>query len=133
MKKVLMPGSFDLVHIGHFNVIQSASSKGEYLIVAIHLDSNGDKGVEYFYSPEERARIIKEFRFVDEVVLYETIDQLVQDVDFDILCHGPDNTSEACMRAYKWCNENAKEMYTLPRTDGISSSKLRAFISHHEI
>lgn len=133
MIKVLIPGSFDLVHIGHFNVIKSASEKGDYLIVAIHVDSLQRKGVEYFYSPQERADFIKEFRFVDQVLFYETIDQLVRNVYFDILCHGPDNTSDSCLKAYEWCKANNKKLYTLPRTEGISSSKLRKFISIHEI
>ena len=128
MKKVLIPGIFDLFHIGHFNVLKLAKLQGDFLIVAIHKDSKNTKGVEIFYSPEIRAQIIKEFRFVDKVVFYENIDELVQEVDFDILCHGPDNTSELCLKAYDWCNKNNKKVVEIPRTPGVSSTDFRNYL-----
>lgn len=132
-RRVLIPGTFDLFHIGHFNVLRNASKQGDHLTVAVHVDSQNTKGVDIFYTPDDRADIIRNFRFVDNVVFYERIDELVKDVEFDVLCHGPDNTSDLCMRAYQWCRDNGKGLVEIPRTEGVSSSKIRAFLKDKNI
>lgn len=133
-KKIsLIPGTFDLFHLGHYNVLKKAKSFGDYLKVAIHSDSSNSKGVEIFYTPEDRSLIIKDLRFVDEVIFYERIDHLVKDVEFDVLCHGPDNYTELCIKAYEWCNSNGKEVVTIDRTEGISSTKIRSFLKDRVI
>lgn len=128
-KTVLIPGVFDLFHIGHFNVLTTAKALGDKLIVAIHRDSANTKGVEIFYAPEIRARMISAFNFVDDVIYYESMDELVKEVSFDILCHGPDNKSAPCLAAYEWCHANGKEVHEIPRTTGISSSDIRKFLN----
>lgn len=132
-RRVLIPGTFDLFHIGHFNVIKKASEKGDYLTVAVHIDASNSKGVDIFYTPEDRAEIIRNLRFVDNVVFYERIDELVKNVEFDVLCHGPDNTNDLCMRAYKWCRDNGRNVVEIPRTEGVSSSKIRSFLKDKNI
>ena len=86
-----------------------------------------------FYPPEDRARIISSLRFVDDVVFYEYIDELVKNVLFDTLCHGPDNYNERCRNAYEWCKKHNKEVVEIPRTEGISSSDLRIFLKQNKI
>ncbi|GEM_PF-1775361 len=126
---VLIPGVFDLFHLGHFNVLKRASLQGDSLTVAIHVGISNPKSVEMFYSHQERAKIIQEFKFVDNVVFYEKIDDLVKATEFDILCHGPDNKTDLCLKAYDWCHKHGKKVVELPRTDGISSSKIRDFVN----
>jgi len=133
MIKVLIPGSFDLFHIGHLNVLKNARACGDYLVVAIHCDSDNLKQTEYFYTPEERMKMIKDLRFVDEVVFYERIDILVENVEFDILCHGPDNKHEYCLKAYKWCRDKNRGIRELPRTEEISSTKIRNYLNTHGV
>ncbi|MBB3207814.1 cytidyltransferase-like protein [Rhodopirellula rubra] len=129
MKKVLLCGSFDLFHIGHFTVIEKASAQGDFLTVGVHQDSENMKEVDYFYSPEERKRIIKSLRFVDEVILYERMEELVRQIDFDVLCHGPDNVAPRFQRIFAWCREHGRSVVELPRTEGISSTAIRRFIT----
>ncbi len=128
-QRVLICGTFDLFHIGHLNVLKSARALGDALVVAIHVDTHNTKGVDIFYPPEVRAQMISEFRCVDSVVFYESMDALVKEVDFDILCHGPDNKSPTNLAAYAWCRAHGKTVHELPRTPGISSSDLRAFLT----
>lgn len=38
MKKIITYGTFDLLHIGHINILHRAKEYGDYLIVAISTD-----------------------------------------------------------------------------------------------
>ena len=38
MKKVITYGTFDLMHMGHINLLKRAKDLGDYLIVAISTD-----------------------------------------------------------------------------------------------
>ena len=128
MKKVLTVGVYDLLHIGHIELFRKAKALGDYLIVAVQ-DS---AVVEAFkpdanlvYTTEERCYMVKAIRYVDEVVVYRNVKDIVQQVDFDIFAKGPDQQHEGFQRAVAWCERNGKEVVVLPRTEGISSSQLK--------
>jgi glycerol-3-phosphate cytidylyltransferase len=38
MKRVLTYGTFDLLHIGHINILKRARALGDYLVVALSTD-----------------------------------------------------------------------------------------------
>lgn len=69
--------------------------------------------------------MVKAIRYVDEVITYEAVDDIVKFADFDVFVTGPDQTHEGFQRAIQWCKENGKESVVLPRTEGISSSWLK--------
>lgn len=73
--------------------------------------------------------MIKSIRYVDEVITYTTVDKIVQDVDFDLFVTGPDQVHTGFQRAISWCEEHGKEHIVLGRTDGVSSSELKARIA----
>lgn len=77
------------------------------------------------YSTEERIFMVQAIRYVDDVVVYQSIDEIVKKVPFDILAVGPDQNHEAFQRAFEWCKENGKQVVVMPRTKGISSSELK--------
>lgn len=128
MKKVLTVGVFDLIHIGHVNLFKRAKTLGDELIVAVQ---DSDVVLKYkpeaklVYSTEERLYMVKSIRFVDEVIVYEGVDDIVKHVDFDIFAVGPDQSHAGFKDAIKWCKKNGKEVVVLPRTEGISSSWLK--------
>ena len=64
-----------------------------------------------------------------EVITYADVDKIVQEVDFDIFVTGPDQCHQGFKRAIHWCEENGREHIVLARTDGISSSELKAKIA----
>jgi len=134
MKKVLLFGVFDLFHFGHLRLIKRAAKLGDYCIVAVKNDEyvlrNKPPGaVSAFYSTEERMEMIRALRYVDEVVSYNMVEEDIQKIDFNILVKGPDQGRSWLTFVTKWCQENDKEIVTLPRTEGISSTYIKKLIT----
>lgn len=133
MKKVLTVGVYDLLHIGHVEVFRKAKKLGDYLIVAVQ-DSEVilkyKPEAKMLYNTEERCYMVKAIRYVDEVVVYKSVDDIVKEVDFDVFAKGPDQSHEGFRNAVKWCEEHGKEVVTLPRTEGVSSSWLKETIKN---
>lgn len=131
-KKVLTVGVYDLLHKGHVELYRRARGLGDYLIVAAQ---DGDFILKYkptakvLNSTEDRKYMIKSIRYVDEVITYTDVDKIVQEVDFDVFITGPDQCHEGFQRVIRWCEEHGKEHIVLGRTDGVSSSELKAKIA----
>ncbi len=128
MVKVLTVGVYDLLHIGHVHLFRRAKSLGTHLTVAVQ---SSDVVLKYkpetklVYTTEERMYMVKAIRYVDEVAIYESVDDIVKDITFDILVVGPDQNHDGFKRAIEWCRNNEKDVVVLPRTEGISSSWLK--------
>ena len=131
-KKVLTVGVYDLIHKGHVELFRRAKGLGDYLIVAAQ-DSNCilkyKPDAKVLNSTEDRKYMIKSIRYVDEVITYTDVDKIVQEVDFDVFVTGPDQCHAGFQRAISWCEEHGKEHIVLGRTDGVSSSELKARIA----
>ena len=131
-RKVMTGGVYDLLHKGHVELYRRAKGLGDYLIVAAQ---DGDFILKYkptaqvMNSTEDRKYMIKAIRYVDEVITYTDVDKIVQEVDFDVFVTGPDQIHAGFQRAIQWCEEHGKEHIVLGRTDGISSSELKAKIA----
>lgn len=131
-KKVLTVGVYDLLHKGHVELFRRAKGLGDYLIVAAQ---DGDFILKYkpnakvLNSTEDRKYMIKSIRYVDEVITYEDVDEIVKNVNFDVFVTGPDQCHIGFQKAIKWCEEHGREHIVLSRTDGISSSELKAKIA----
>ena len=69
MKKVITYGTFDLLHVGHINLLRRAKALGDYLIVVVSSDEfNAGKGKKAYHSFEDRKKILEAIRYVDEVL-----------------------------------------------------------------
>ena len=128
MKKVITVGVFDYFHLGHLRLFENAKKLGDYLIVAVQdgdliLKTKPDAKV--LYTTEQRIDMVKALRVVDEVIVYQDVDTILPQVDFDVFAKGPDQVHAGFQRAVKWCEENGKEVAILPRTPGISSSDIK--------
>ena len=128
MKKVLTVGVYDLLHIGHVNLFRRARAVGDQLVVAVQemeVVLKYKPEAKLVYTTEERMYMVKAIRYVDEVITYKAVDDIVQTADFDIFVTGPDQNHEAFQKAIKWCKAHGKEHIVLPRTEGISSTWLK--------
>lgn len=83
-KKVgITAGAFDLCHAGHMLVFKEAKGVCDYLIVALQEDPSntpadyrGKKKNTPIMSLEERRIILESVKYVDEIVVYNTEDEL---------------------------------------------------------
>ena len=132
MKTVFTVGVFDLLHVGHILLFKHAKELGNRLVVAVQNDDvilKYKPEAEMVNTTEERLFMVKSIRYVDQVVTYDDVDEIVKKIDFDIFAVGPDQSHEGFQKAIRWCEEHGKEVVTIPRTEGVSSSMLRRFVA----
>ncbi len=123
-KIVITYGTYDMLHRGHMNLLKRAKALGDYLIVGV-TDENYDRSrgkLNVIQSTKKRVKAIKKLDFVDKVIVEKHKKQKVQDVvkyGVDIFAIGDD-----WVGAFDYLKEFVDVVY-LPRTEGISSTKLR--------
>ena len=88
-------GAFDLLHAGHALMLEEAKSRCNYLIVGVQSDPSIDRPEKNkpIQTYEERIIMVKAIKFVDEVVSYDTEDDLIkllQDLNPDVRILGAD-------------------------------------------
>lgn len=84
--------SYDMVHYGHANQLRQAKQMGDYLIVGVHSDEEitKHKGPPVF-TEEERYRMVRGIKWVDEVVegaSYVTSVETLDKYNCDFCVHG---------------------------------------------
>lgn len=131
MKRVITYGTFDLLHIGHINLLERAKALGDELIVALSTDEfNNQKNKKSYFSFENRKKILESNRFVDLVIPEKNWEQKINDVieyKIDIFVMGNDWEGK-----FDFLNEYCKVIY-LPRTNGISTSKIKYDLKDNKI
>jgi len=134
-KTVLTFGVFDMLHIGHILLFKRARGLGDALLVAVQDDREILKykpDTKVIYNTEDRIFMVSSIRYVNRVCLYHDVDIDIQNLDFDILAIGQDQTHPGFMKAVQWCQNHGKEVIRLPRTEGISSTLLRDYQNTNE-
>ncbi len=92
-KKVLVAGTFDIIHPGHIELLRFASSLGRvYVIVSRDANAMRSKGRPPVLSEEARLRIISSIKYVYKALLGDPEDILrpVESVKPDVIVLGPD-------------------------------------------
>ena len=95
MKRVITFGTFDIVHVGHINILERAKSLGDYLIVGVSSDALNmqKKGRTPVYSESDRVTIISSLRCVDEIFIEHSLElkgDYIKEHDADLLVMGDD-------------------------------------------
>lgn len=123
MKKVITYGTFDLLHIGHINLLKRAKEMGDYLIVAVATDEfNALKNKKAHFSYQDRKMIVEAIKYVDEVIPEENWEQKIDDVKkygVDIFTIGDDWKGK-----FDFLEEYCQVVY-LERTKDISTSDIK--------
>jgi len=135
VRKVMSSGVFDVLNAGHINILTQASRLGDYLIVGIQSDESvrNQKGRYPILNIEERKAQINALSFVDEIVVYDDIDQraLWDRIQPNIVAQGEDYTQNADRtKALAYLKEKGIELHLIPRTPGISSTEIKKRILH---
>ena len=125
MKKVITYGTYDLFHYGHQRLLERAKALGDYLIVGVTADgfdkARGKINVQQ--SLMERMEAVKATGIADEVIVEEYEGQKIDDImryGVDIFAIGSD------WKGYFDYLKDYCEVVYLERTQGVSSSELRA-------
>lgn len=123
MKTVITYGTFDLLHIGHINILKRAKAMGDYLIVGLSTDEfNKLKHKSAYHSFSDRKAILEAIRYVDLVIPENTWNQKISDIinhDVNIFVMGDDWKGE-----FDYLESYCSVTY-LPRTEGISTTKTK--------
>ena len=88
-------GAFDILHAGHALMLKECKQYCDYLIVGLQRDPNIDRPEKNkpVQSYEERDIMLRSIRWVDEVVYYDTEDDLLDllmSLDIDMRIIGED-------------------------------------------
>ena len=120
---VITFGTFDILHIGHINILRRARAMGDRLVVGVSSDelNFAKKGRYPVYPQAERCELVGVVRYVDEVFLEESLERKREYIErdrADVLVMGDDwqgrfdGFSDICRVVY------------LPRTPSISTTSI---------
>jgi len=122
-KIVITYGTYDLLHLGHVNILRRAKAKGDFLIIGLSTDKfNKIKNKKSFFDYETREKILESIKYVDKVIPENSWGQKESDIKkykVDTFVMGDD-----------WKNkfnnlESLCEVIYLPRTKKISTTKIK--------
>ncbi len=99
MKKIFTNGCFDILHVGHVELLNHAKSLGDYLIVGLNSDTSVKKlkgDSRPINKEQDRKRILESLKSVDEVIIFEeeTPLNLIKEIKPDIIVKGGDYKKE---------------------------------------
>lgn len=111
MIKIIVNGSFDIVHLGHIRLLQYAKSfPSAYVYVLIDTDRRIKelKGTDRPINTEyERATLLSELKLVDRVDIFDTDEELVnliRNYDPDMMIKGSDYRNKPIIGA-EFCKQ----------------------------
>lgn len=127
MRIVITYGTFDLLHIGHINLLKRASAIGDRLIVALSTDEFNlrEKNKTCVNSYSDRKVILESLRFVDQVISEENWEQKATDVTkhgVDVFVIGDDWKGH-----FDFLKDQCEVVY-LSRTSNISTTAIKQLI-----
>lgn len=125
-------GTYDLFHVGHLNIIETAKQYCDYLIVAVH----GDEVVKECKSApiigeEDRRRIVAAIKGVDqaEITRFRDKKRLWDLYHFDVIFIGDDyKGTERWSQFEKKLNEVGVDVIYIPYSKEVSTTKIRQSI-----
>ena len=125
MVKVITYGTYDLLHYGHVRLLERAKALGDYLIVGVTSDDyDKTRGkINIQQTLMERIAAVEQTGIADEIIVEEYEGQKIDDIrrhNVDIFTVGSDWVGK-----FDYLKEYCQVVY-LPRTEGVSSSEIRA-------
>ena len=125
--KVWVNGTFDVLHVGHLSLLEFASTFG-FLRVGIDTDKRVKELKGYdrpFNNQEDRKKMLESIKFVDEVVLFDSREELincVKEYQPDYMVVGNDYKGEVVFGS-----EHAKELIFFDKIPNYSTTKILNF------
>lgn len=130
-------GVFDVFHVGHLNLLERCKKMCDILIVGVCDDTyvREIKHKEPVYSEEQRVRILKALKVVDDAFLVDiaTTDNKMLALEkfrFDVLFSGDDwKGSERYKKTEEQFSKIGASIEYLPYTQGISTTQIKEKIN----
>ncbi len=123
MRTVITYGTFDVLHVGHINLLRRARALGDRLIVGLSTDAfNSAKHKSALLNYANRRVVLEAIRYVDLVIPEANWEQKVIDVEnyaVDTFVIGDDWRGK-----FDFLGAYCEVVY-LPRTAEISSSSIK--------
>lgn len=123
MKTVITYGTFDILHIGHINLLRRARALGDRLVVGLSTDEfNQGKHKSSLLNYENRKAVLESIRYVDEVFPENSWEQKVDDIQrygASVFVMGDDWEGK-----FDFLSEYCEVVY-LARTESISSTEIK--------
>jgi len=122
MKRVFVNGTFDILHMGHLELLEFAKSLGDFLVVAIDSDRRVKqlKGATRPINTEyERKQMLEAIRWVDRVYVFDSDAELISHIsDCDLMVKGSDYRGKPIVG-----QDQCPEIVFFERLEDYSSSK----------
>lgn len=129
--RVITYGTFDMIHAGHIRLLERAKALGDELIVAVSTDElNEFKHKEARVPFADRAKVVEALSMVDKVIPEADWQQKPSDMrkyNIDKFVMGDDWRGE-----FDYLEDLGVQVIYLPRTEGISTTQLKAGLSKEE-
>jgi len=130
MKRVMLFGTFDILHEGHLNLFKQAKNYGDYLIVVVARDSTVEDVKQHKTLYNENQRLTAVQKVVDLAVLGNKDDKhkVIEEHKPDVICLGYDQKAftETLESELKKRNLKAKIIRLKPfKEDIFKSSKIK--------
>ena len=123
MKTILTYGTFDILHVGHINLLRRSRALGDRLIVGLSSDEfNRGKHKSSLLNYENRKAVLESIRYVDLVIPENSWEQKIEDVrkySADVFVMGHDWEGK-----FDFLSEYCEVVY-LPRTADISTTDIK--------
>jgi D-beta-D-heptose 7-phosphate kinase/D-beta-D-heptose 1-phosphate adenosyltransferase len=121
MKKIVVNGTFDVIHPGHLALLNYARSLGDFLLVAIDTDERvrALKGpTRPINNQHERKLLLENLRAVDQVEFFNSPEELIALVKDCTMVKGSDYRGRSVI-GENYC----REVIYYDRLDDYSSTK----------
>lgn len=123
-------GTFDTLHYGHVNLLKNAKKFCDYLIVGVNSDELvlDYKKTNTIISDIHRLEIISAIKYVDEVILCNTLDKIIQHEmnPYDVIFIGDDwKGNSRWMKTEEDLKDIGVDLVFIPYTKGISTTKIK--------
>ena len=127
-KIVFTNGCFDLIHLGHIELLARSSDLGDILIIGVNSDSSIQKlkgENRPIIEEDSRVKQLAALEFVDAIVLFheDTPQKLIEKIKPDVITKGGDYKAENVV-GNEVVNQKNGEVVIIPLTQGYSTTSI---------